>query len=265
MREPRYRFRGNVAPPSNLLQAAPRAETLTADVDGGVATLRLYDPIDSWGGWWGVSAKEFTTALDEIGAVDQIDLHINSPGGEVWEAVAILNSLRTHPARVVAHVDGIAASAASFLAAGADELVMGRNTELMIHDAWGIGIGPAAAMRDLADLLDKLSDDIASIYAAKAGGTVAAWREHMVAETWYSANEAVEAGLADRVEGVTADADANNRFDLSLFAYAGRRAAPAPAPVRDSADDVRAADGPYSPAALDRVAHAYASRYRLPV
>jgi ATP-dependent protease ClpP protease subunit len=263
MREPRYRFRGNVAPPGNLLQAPPRGEMLTADVDGGVATLRLYDPIDSWGGWWGVSAKEFTQALDELGAVDQIDLHINSPGGEVWEAVAILNSLRAHPAKVVAHVDGIAASAASFLAAGADELVMGRNTELMIHDAWGIGIGPAAAMRDLADLLDKLSDDIASIYADKAGGTVGAWRGHMIAETWYSASEAVEAGLADRVDGA-ADSTASNRFDLSLFNYAGRRAAPDPAPVRDSADPP-VLDGPYSPDALDRVARAYASRYRLPV
>lgn len=231
MPEPCYRFRGRVAPSARartpILAAAP-----TGDTSAGVASLRLYDPIDSWGGEWGVSAKEFTAALDEVGDVGEIRLHINSPGGEVWEGIAIVNALRNHPARVVAVVDGLAASAASFIASAADELVMGRNTELMIHDAWGIGIGPAADMRDLAERLDKLSDNIASIYSEKAGGTVAAWRELMLAETWYSPDEAVAAGLADRVEGAEPDG-AKNAFDLSMFKHAGRAEAPEPVLPRD--------------------------------
>lgn len=226
MSERMYRFRGRVAP-SARVKTPVWAETPTPDVADGVAVMRLYDPIDSWGDVWGVSAKEFVQALDEVGDAAEIRLHINSPGGEVWEGIAILNALRNHPARVVAVVDGLAASAASFIAAGADEVVMGRNTELMIHDAWGLGIGPAADMRDLADRLDKISDNIASVYADKAGGSVASWREFMLAETWYSAEEAVAAGLADRVEGAE-PAGAKNAFDLSVFKHAGRAQAPEP-------------------------------------
>jgi ATP-dependent Clp endopeptidase proteolytic subunit ClpP len=220
-----YRFRGHIAPDKGI-----RASVLEADVEDGVASIRLYDPIDSYGGDWGVSAKEFVTALDALpDDTATINLHINSPGGEVYEGISILNALRNHKARVVAIVDGLAASAASFVAAGADEVVMGRNSQLMIHDAWGIGIGPAAAMRDLAGRLDKISDNIASVYASKGGGTVEDWRTAMLAETWYSAEEAVAAGLADRVEA--AQEPVNASFDLSVFQFAGREQAPPPAPV----------------------------------
>lgn len=225
-----YRFWGHRAP-------APRASMSAVEADGA-ATLRLYDPIDSWGGEWGVSAKEFADALDGISSsTREIRLHINSPGGEVFEAFAILNLLRSHPARVVAVVDGLAASAASFIAAGADELVMAPNSELMIHDAWGVCIGNAADMRDLAGRLDHLSDNVASIYAAKAGGGVPQWRDAMLAETWYSAQEAVSAGLADRVgQGERVAEAAAARFDLSVFSYQGRREAPAPGQARPRAE-----------------------------
>lgn len=225
----RYRFHGRV-PPSPEGRVPLRAEAPPTDTQNGVAILRLYDVIDSWGGVWGISAKEFASALDDLGDdVTEIRLHINSPGGEVFEGVAILNALRNHKARVVAVVDGLAASAASFVAMGADEVVMGRNSELMIHDAWGIGLGNAEDMRDLADRLDHLSNNVASIYAEKAGGTTADWRAHMLAETWYSAEEAVAAGLADRIE--KAQDKPKNTFDLSVFTYAGRAQAPAPVPV----------------------------------
>ena len=205
-----------------------------------MATLRLYDPIDSWGGEWGVSAKEFTRALDALpDDTAEIRLHINSPGGEVFEAVTILNNLRRHRARVVAIVDGLAASAASFLAAGADELIMGRNSELMIHDAWGLCVGNAGDMRDIAGRLDALSDNIASIYASKADGSTEEWRAAMLAETWYSADEAVAAGLADVVESGVEPDEALNRFDLSAFKHAGRNEAPAPLIV-ESAEVARA-------------------------
>lgn len=206
-----------------------RAEAPTVDVADGVATLRLYDPIDSWGGYWGVSAKEIAQTLDQLPAdVTEIRLHINSPGGDVFDGIALLNTLRASKARVVAIVDGIAASAASFVAAGVDELIMAPNSELMIHDAWGLCVGNAAEMVAMAELLGHVSDNIASIYAAKAGGTVAEWRDAMQRESWYSADEAVAAGLADRVGDPAADAAAQNRFDLSIFTYAGRAAAPPP-------------------------------------
>lgn len=222
-----YRFRGSVRPTEGTRASVLNFAPSGPQEEPGVAVMRLFDPIDSWGGEWGVSAKEFAAALDGLPEdTHTIRLHLNSPGGEVFEAVTILNMLRRHKARVVAVVDGLAASAASFLAAGADELVMGRNSQLMIHDAWGLGIGNAADMRELAGRLDALSDNIASIYAAKAGGDVADWRGHMLAETWYSADEALEAGLADSVEA--SEPQPVNSFDLSAFKHAGRADAPPP-------------------------------------
>ena len=215
----------------------PKAQLPAAEVADGVATMRLYDPIDSWGEYWGVSAKEFAQVLDQL-PVDttEIRLHINSPGGEVFEGIAILNALRSHKAKVVVVVDGIAASAASAIAAGADELVMAPNSELMIHDAWGLVVGNAADMHQMAELLDHLSNNIAGIYATKAGGSVDEWRAAMQRETWFSAQEAVDAGLADRVGELSATQAPSNRFDLSIFTYAGRAAAPAPgAPSAEAA------------------------------
>ena len=192
-----------------------------------------------------MSAKEFAAALDDLDDdTEEIRLHINSPGGSVFEGIAMMNALRNHPARIVATVDGIAASAASFLAVSADELVMSRNSELMIHDAWGLVIGNATDMREMAELLDKFSDNIASIYAEKTGGDTETWRAAMSAETWYSADEAVEAGLADRVD-LKRKADAKDRFDLSIFNYAGRDQAPDPgtAPSEETNPD----DAPVTP------------------
>jgi hypothetical protein len=105
----------------------------------------------------------------------------------------------------------------------------------MIHDAWGICIGAASDMHDLGDRLDKISDNIASIYAAKAGGDVAGWRAAMLAEAWYSADEAVDVGLADSTnveddedEGAEQNKLTSPTFDLSVFKYEGRDKAPAP-------------------------------------
>jgi ATP-dependent Clp endopeptidase proteolytic subunit ClpP len=213
-------------------RAPLRAEIPSSDVDGHTAVIRLYDPIDSWGEFWGVSAKEFVQALDELPErIDEIHLHINSPGGDVFDGIAILNALRSHRAHVVAIVDGIAASAASFIAVGADELVMAKNSELMIHDAWGLCVGNAADMTAMAEMLGKNSDNIASIYAEKAGGDLATWRSAMEAETWYSAQEAVTAKLADRIDTAKKADDAKARYDLSIFTYAGRDNAPDPAEI----------------------------------
>lgn len=207
----------------------PRARSkdwfrMAADTERRVAQVYLYDAIDPW---WGVSAKDFARAWNDLD-VDHVDLFINSPGGDVFDALAILNVIRRTEAHVVAHVDGIAASAASFIAMGADELVMSRNAEMMVHDAAGLCFGNAADMQTMADDLGRISGNIASIYAEKAGGDVEQWRTAMLAETWYSADEAVTAGLADRVDTDRDKADVKNRLDLSAFNHAGRADAPAP-------------------------------------
>ena len=176
------------------------------------------DILSDIGGWWdGVDAATMVRDIRDLD-VDEIRLNINSGGGSVFDAVAILNALRQHPAKVVANVLGLAASAASFIACGVDETTMAANSTMMIHGGSGVAIGNAKDMHDMADLLDKLNANIASVYAAKAGGTTESWLETMLAETWYTADEAVEAGLADRVvagekvEAAEAAPSAENRL-----------------------------------------------------
>lgn len=238
-----FRFRGQI-PPANR---EPLKAEVNTKSNESVATLRIFDVIDSWGGPFGVSAKEVAQALDGLGPnITDLDVHLNSPGGEALEGIAILNLLRAHPARVTVTVDGLAASAASFIAAGADETVMARNSQLMIHDAWGLVVGNAEDMRDLAATLDKLSDNIASIYAEKAGGSTEDWRGAMKAETWYTADEAVTAGLANSVLAAE-DAAPANVFDLSVFAHSGRADAPAPFIPAPSDEPERPAPAGHSP------------------
>lgn len=146
----------------------------------------------------GVSAEDL---IDEIKDIDtkNIDVHINSPGGLVFEAVAIFNALNVHDATINVYVDALAASAASVIAMAGDTITMMPGSQMMIHDASAVAIGNAAEMRDAAAWLDKQSDNIASVYAYRAGGEIKDWRGLMKAETWLYANEAVELGLADGV------------------------------------------------------------------
>lgn len=264
---PQYRFWGRTPPTAKAgKHALVKAEVSSSEATE--ATLYLYGPIDSWGGFWGVSAAEVAEALTGLPAgTTDINLRINSPGGEVFEAVAIMNLLRDHSARITARVDGIAASAASFLATSADELVMGGNTELMIHDAWGLAIGNAEDMRSYADLLDRVSNDIASVYDSKAGGGTAHWREYMLTESWFTAEEAVELGLADSVntgkdepEDPEAEPAARMQFDTAhLFTYAGRDKAPTPAPLPTASNTP---PPPAAPQTTDGVRPSYTARHR---
>ncbi len=190
---------------TNRATTRPTDAAPTIVTDGTVATIRLYEPIDSWGGWWGLSAEEVADAVDALPSdVSEIRLLINSPGGDVFDGTAIFNILSAHPAKVTAVVQGLAASAASFIAITADELVMNPGSMLMIHDASAGVYGWAEDMRQMADLVDKISNNLADMYARKAGGTRDEWRGRMLAETWYTADEAVTAGLADRVEVASA-------------------------------------------------------------
>lgn len=196
----------------------------------GPAEVLIYDEIDSW---FGVSAEQLARDIAALDDSRDLVVRINSPGGNVYDGVAILNSLRGHPGKVTVVVDGLAASAASVIAMGGDEIVMNRNSELMIHNGRAAVVGGAEDMRKMADRLEAVNANLAAIYTERAGGTVEDWRAVMAAETWYSADEAVEAGLADRVETGSADARAiAAKFDLSVFAHAGRAHAPAPPAIQ---------------------------------
>jgi ATP-dependent Clp endopeptidase proteolytic subunit ClpP len=201
-----------------------------AEGSDDTAYIEIFDVI-GYDPWWdeGVSASKFIAELREITAPN-IELHINSPGGDVYEGIAIYNALRDHPANIVATVDGIAASAASFIAVAADKVVMNRNSEMMVHLPWGGCIGNADDMREMADQLDKIGKNLASIYATRCGGTVEDWLTILKAETWLNPEEAVEAGLADEIvkDEIREAKKAKNRFDLSVFNHAGREKAPAP-------------------------------------
>lgn len=235
-------------PGSNPTRPRPVPDRQWYRIDNSAATAEvwIYDEI----GYWGVTASDFVTELQEITAPN-LTVHLNTPGGDVFDGIAIYNALLNHPAAVTTIVDALAASAGSFIAQAGDRRVMGRNSQMMIHEAGGLCIGTAADMRELADLLDRHSDNIAAIYNDRASGggarSLKAWRKAMQAESWYSADEAVAAGLADEVAALPAREEnraleAVAQWDLSVFRYAGRNQAPDP--DIDEAED----DDPEDPA-----------------
>lgn len=176
--------------------ALPKTWYKITNLAADTAEVAIYDEI----GMWGVTASDFMAELAGA-SVKNLTLRINSPGGDVFDGLAILNSIRSHPANVHVIVDGLAASAASFIAMAGDKVEMAPNSMMMIHEASGLCMGTAGDMRDLADLLDKTSANIASIYASRSGRGPEEHRKAMQAETWYSDQEAVDAGLADAVIG----------------------------------------------------------------
>lgn len=156
------------------------------------ATVHIYDEI----GGFGVLASELVPELAAL-EVAEVEVRLNSPGGDYFDGVAIANALAELPSRVVVHVDGLAASAASVIAMAGDEIIMHPASRMMIHDALTLTVGNAADHTAAASLLDSVSQDIAELYAARSGKLSAVeWRTFMRAESWYGATEAVSAGLA---------------------------------------------------------------------
>lgn len=197
---------------------------------GGDAEIRLFGEI-SW--WSECSAERFAATLDNLDT-DHITLKVNSPGGDVYDGIAIMNMLRHHQATVTALVEGVAASAASIIVVGgADEVVMSKHSELMIHEPWTFTDGSADDFTRTAAELDRVGAKLARIYAEKAGGGEERWRDAMREETWFSDEEAVACGLADRVEFTDADVEdlVAAKTDTKIMAryrYHGRNEAPKP-------------------------------------
>lgn len=208
---------------------------------GEAAKLYIYDEI----GYWGDTAKALVDDLKGVTG-DSLEVHLNSPGGDIFDGLAIYQALKDHEASVTVHIDGLAASIASVIAMAGDKVVMSPKASMMIHDGWTMAVGNGEELRKTADLLDKQSSIIASVYADRSGVAADTWRSAMREETWYTAQEALDAGLVDEVEGLK-KAEQGDPFDLAVFAHAGRDKAPAPvakAAVEDPAPKTSPADPP---------------------
>ena len=176
-------------------------------IDGEIVTDELYDS--------DTSAAGFRDALKSLGDVKNINLHINSPGGSVFEGIAIYNMLKQNPAKVNVYVDGLAASIASVIAMSGDAIFMPKNAMMMIHNPWTMAVGNADELRKQADDLDQITKASVVTYLNKADGKLdeSTLKELMDNETWLTAQEAVDYGLADEVmEPNKAAASIDKRF-----------------------------------------------------
>lgn len=185
------------------------------DGKNDVVEVLLYDEI----GPWGVSAQEFVKELQAINAFATINLRVNSPGGDVFSGIAIYNALKNHGATVNATVDGLAASIASLITQAGDTVLMATGATMMVHEPNGMTMGDAEAHSKMVETLDKMGGTIASIYAARAGGTEAEWRGRMQEESWYRAQEAVDIKLADGLVEIAENRNPPGIFNLSKFKH----------------------------------------------
>lgn len=207
------------------------------NADSKAAEVHLFGMI----GAWDITSADFVKQLKDIGRKD-INLHINSPGGSVIDGMGIYDALKNHKGAVRTYVVN-AVSAASFVAMAGEEVVIAPQGEMMVHDAMSF---PDSALnpeecRKLLDLLERMSDKISGIYAERNGSEAKNWRKAMKRETWYNAQEAVAAGLADRI-GRSNDPidDPTDRWEYTIYNYAGRQQAPEPITPKIELPDIGA-------------------------
>ncbi len=168
--------------------------------DDGTTDILLYDEIgaDDWGA--GISAKDFVKDLASLSGSD-VKLRINSPGGAVSDGVAMYQALKNHKGKVTAVVEGMAASIATVIMLGADEVVASKSSVIMIHQPWTVAFGNAKELREMADVLDVFGETILNAYIEKTGASPEVLNELMDAESFLTAEAALELGLVDRIEG----------------------------------------------------------------
>lgn len=204
------------APSDVLAKWAERPQAAEADTPN---TISIYDVIGE--DWWtggGFTAARAASALRSIGN-NPVTVNINSPGGDMFEGIAIYNLLREHPAEVTVNVMGLAASAASIIAMAGDRISMALGSFLMIHNAWGVVIGNRHDMRDAADLFDGFDGALVDIYEARTGAKRAEIVRMMDAETFMGPSDALAKGFADAVdEHLKMDSNPANKADSSLMA-----------------------------------------------
>lgn len=184
------------APAGAMARWTPGLQAAEAD---DTASISIYDFIgeDPWsGGGW--TAKRVSGLLRSFGSRDVV-VAINSPGGDVFEGIAIYNLLREHKGAINIKVMGLAASAASLIAMSGDDIRMGEGAMMMVHNAWGIALGNRHDMRAAADVLEPIDDAMAGIYAARSGQDRKKVGKMLDDETWMSAAQAVDLGFANGV------------------------------------------------------------------
>jgi len=182
------------------------------------ADIWLYGDIgESWSGD-SVTAKDLSDELKNLAGVKEITLRINSPGGNVFDGLAMYNALKKFPARIVTEIDGMALSIASIIALAGDEVRMAGNAVYMIHNPWTMTAGDAAEMRKVADQLDLVRDSLAGTYAIKTKdrSSLEQISEWMNAETWFNSDEALKAGFVDEI---TDPIEIAAKYDLSRYHY----------------------------------------------
>lgn len=184
---------------------------IQAKAEADVAEVLIYDYI----GWGGVTAVDFAKELQRVVA-KTITVRLNTPGGDVFDGLAIYNALRAHGATIQVRVDGIAASIGSIIAMAGHTIAMGESAFLMIHNPWAMVIGNSADMREMAATLDKIGGSLAGVYATRPKVTIEQAQAWMNEETWMTADEAIAAGLADAVD-VQARSGNGQSFDLSGY------------------------------------------------
>lgn len=188
----------------NAGKTTAKAQLVKA-ADATEATLYIYDVIDSW---WGIAAEDVARQIGQLEAGTTLHIRINSPGGDVFEGQAIATAIRQHQGKTIAHIDGLAASAATFISAAANEVEISDGAFYMIHNGWTLAMGDKQVMTDTADLLGKVDASILSTYVNRTGGDAEQIQAWMNAETWFTAQEAVDNGFADRVATDTTDKNA---------------------------------------------------------
>ena len=212
------------------------------------ATIWLYDAIVSDDYWGGVSALTLGKALAEHRDKATIHLRINSPGGDVFAGRAMEVLLAEHPAKIVTHIDGYAASAASYVALAGAERIISPGGMFMIHKAWTLAWGNADDIRKTAALLDQIDETLVATYVTKTGQPAEQLREWISAETWLTAEQSLEYGFATAISGQEATAEQNSRatnrapsWDLSAYALAPETSQPSPGNTPDNTFDRAAA------------------------
>lgn len=212
---------------------AAASKPIRAGSAGGSATIYLHGII---GGWWGdIDETEFVKALAGLDA-ETIHLRIDSPGGDVFAARAMMTAIAQHKATVIAHVDGLAASAATGICMACDEVEITQGAGFMIHNAWTIAIGNKADMSKTGELLGKIDDGLAGDYTRRTGKDKTEIVQWMDDETWFTADEAKEHGFADRVVEVVGKKKTGNHWDLSAYQNAPRALTEPTNPADDGKD-----------------------------
>lgn len=183
--------------------------------EGGEASLYVYDVIDAH---WGVSALGVIDALAQVGDAKTLNIHINSPGGDVFEGRAIMAAISAFRGKTIAKIDSLCASAATSIALACNEIEMADGAFFMIHNASGMAWGDKTALRETANVLEKIEGAIVNDYTTRTGKDEAEIRAAMQAETWFTAAEALEYGFVDRV--TSADKKAKNTWNCAAFGNA---------------------------------------------